>query len=223
MSPELIAPARFGLKNSRPTVFSDCYALGMVIYETISGNFPFHKDADLVVLMKVVEGERPPQGVKFTKSLWEMLEWCWVPKPNDRPSIEDVLQCLEMALNASELPSPGVDEGIDVGGESWDSATSSSGGDSLDFFATKDHMEFPPTHSLPSPEHERQNIAGADGVATVESGHGAWTSGEAGTPSCMSCFDCLIYINVTDPPLSTTEAYSWAAQVGPFCLAALLQ
>jgi len=172
--------------------------------------------------MKVVEGERPSQGMKFTKSLWKMLKWCWVPKPNDRPSIEDVLQCLEMALNSSELPSPGLDEGIDVGGENWDSATGSSGGDSLDFFATKDHMEFRPAHSPQSPEYEGQNIVGADGVATVESGHGAWASGEAGISSCMSCFICPIYIHNTDPPLSTTEVYAQATKAGPFRLAALL-
>jgi len=43
MSPELIAPERFGFKISRPTRASDCYALGMVIYETVSGKLPFHK------------------------------------------------------------------------------------------------------------------------------------------------------------------------------------
>ena len=60
MSPELIAPQRFGFKNSRPTKPSDCYALGMVIYETISGNLPFHEHTDLAVFAKVLEGERPP-------------------------------------------------------------------------------------------------------------------------------------------------------------------
>ena len=33
MSPELIAPDRFGINDSRPTKKSDCYALGMVNYE----------------------------------------------------------------------------------------------------------------------------------------------------------------------------------------------
>jgi serine/threonine protein kinase len=32
-SPELIVPEQFGLENSRRTKSSDCYALGMVIYE----------------------------------------------------------------------------------------------------------------------------------------------------------------------------------------------
>jgi len=147
MSPERIAPERFGFKNSRPTIPSDCYALGMVVYETISGNFPFHKDADLTVFVKVLEGEHPSRGVKFTTTLWGILEQCWAPKPSDRPSIEDVLQYLGMASNPSEPPSPRTDEGINED-DDWDLATSSSGGDSLDFLTTDDHAQFLPIHSL---------------------------------------------------------------------------
>jgi serine/threonine protein kinase len=77
MSPELIAPQRFGLKSCHPTESSDCYALGMVIYETISGKLPFHEDTDLTVFVKVLEGERPPRGAKFKEGLWRMLEHCW--------------------------------------------------------------------------------------------------------------------------------------------------
>ena len=115
-SPELIAPQRFGFKNSRPTKASDCYALGMVIYETISGNLPFHKHTDLTVIMKVLEGEHPSRGVRFTESLWKMLELCWEPQPNDRPSIEDVLRGLEIVSNSSELPPPVVEEEEDSDG-----------------------------------------------------------------------------------------------------------
>jgi len=94
MSPELIAPQRFGLEKSRPTRSSDCYALGMAIYETISGNLPFRKHTDLTVFTKVLEGDRPPRGARFTESLWKMLELCWASQLKNRPSIEDVLQCL---------------------------------------------------------------------------------------------------------------------------------
>jgi len=117
MSPERIAPQRFGFKDGRPTKPSDCYALGMVIYETISGNLPFHKHADLIVFMKVMEGERPPRGVGFVTNLWEVLELCWASKPDDRPSIEEVLQCLEVASNSSEPCSPRVDDETEEGGD----------------------------------------------------------------------------------------------------------
>jgi serine/threonine protein kinase len=126
MSPELIAPEQFGLKSSRPTESSDCYALGMVIYETISGHLPFHEDADLAVFAKVLKGKRPLRGAGFTKGLWRMLERCWASQPSDRPSVGDVLRCLEMPSDLSELPSSGADEGTEKDFDDSDSAEDSS-------------------------------------------------------------------------------------------------
>ena len=113
MSPELIAPDDFGLKTSRPTKVSDCYSLGMVIYETVSGNPPFHKDRDIAVFMKVVKGERPRYMHGFPKNLWEILEQCWMPQPSDRPSVEKVLECLEVHSNLSAPPLLTIDEGME--------------------------------------------------------------------------------------------------------------
>jgi len=113
MGPELIAPQDFGFKNSRPTKPSDCYSLGMVIYETISGNIPFHEHTDLTVSVKVLRGERPSRGARFTENLWGMLEQCWASQPNNRPSVEGVLRCLETSSILPEPSSPGVDEGME--------------------------------------------------------------------------------------------------------------
>ena len=74
MSPELIAPEKFGFKTSRPTRSSDCYSLGMVAYEAFSGNIPFHETLDLAVFLKVVEGKHPTRVVGFIDGLWEMME-----------------------------------------------------------------------------------------------------------------------------------------------------
>jgi hypothetical protein len=101
----------------------------MVVYETISGNLPFHEDADLTVFVKVLEGGRPPRGVKFRNGLWRVLEQCWRPQPNDRPTIEDVLRYLEIFSHLSE-PSPEVGEGMDADDDHGDSANGSSGGTS---------------------------------------------------------------------------------------------
>jgi serine/threonine protein kinase len=100
MSPELFCPEDFGLEDSRRTERSDCYALGMVVYEVLSRQMPFHSCGDLAVVVKVSGGERPkrPQGVEgewFTDGLWRILEHCWAHNPDDRPRVEDVLQCLE--------------------------------------------------------------------------------------------------------------------------------
>lgn len=124
MSPELIAPQQFGSKKSRPTRSSDCYAFGMVIYETVSGKLPFHKDTDYAISLKVVKGERPPRGSRFTNRLWNMLGVCWKSQPNDRPSIEDVLQCLEAASNPPE--STELDEEVESDSDDSDSSDGSS-------------------------------------------------------------------------------------------------
>ena len=115
MSPELIDPKKFGLEKCRPTKASDCYALGMVVYETISGHCPFHEvPTGASVFPGVLNGERPPREACFTDTLWSMLEVCWEHQPVNRPEIKDVLKCL-----ATEPPPPLPDvKTEEVGGDS---------------------------------------------------------------------------------------------------------
>ena len=99
MSPETLSPDEFGLTTARPTRESDCYALGMVIYEVLSGRIPFSRYNEFTVVRKVLEGERPdkPEGARggrFPGGSWEMLECCWEHQPKDRPRLDDVLFCL---------------------------------------------------------------------------------------------------------------------------------
>ena len=87
VGPELTAPQEFGLEASFPTKCFDCYSLGMVVYETITGNVPLYDDTDLMVAVKVSKGERPCRMVGFTEGLWKMLERCWASQPGERPSV----------------------------------------------------------------------------------------------------------------------------------------
>ena len=102
MGPELFEPERFCVKDSRRTKSSDCYALGMVVYEVLTGEVPFSRYNKYATVAKVLRGERPerPKGAEgkwFTDDVWGILGGCWEPKPWDRPDIEDVLQHLEEA------------------------------------------------------------------------------------------------------------------------------
>ena len=113
MSPELFDPEKFGLKDDRQTKRSDCYALGMVIYEVLSGKVPFSHHVDYTVVVRVTNGERPgrPQreGRKwFTDDVWSILERCWEANPGDRPRIKDVLLCLEKVSRSWTPPSPQI-------------------------------------------------------------------------------------------------------------------
>ena len=107
MSPEIIYPRRFGFKNSCPTISSDCYTLGMVIYETISGHIPFHEDTDSMALAKVTRGEPPPREDLFSDNLWKMLKTSWAWNPKKRPSIGGVLRCLERLSDAPSATNSG--------------------------------------------------------------------------------------------------------------------
>ena len=98
MSPELLDPP--SPSRGHPTRQSDCYALGMVIYEVLSGQAPFSQDTDHVVMRKVLEGGHPdrPQGAQgklFPDGIWEMLEGCWERQPSNRPTLAAILRCLQ--------------------------------------------------------------------------------------------------------------------------------
>jgi len=127
-SPERIAPQDFGLKDNRPTKSSDCYSLGMVVYETITGNPPFHGYGDASSLLKALKGEHPPRGTRFTESLWKMLETCWAFQPKNRPSIEDVLQRLHAVSISLESPPAGASEGMERVGDDWDELAQGTSG-----------------------------------------------------------------------------------------------
>ena len=115
MSPERLNPVQFNIKDSRPTKESDCYALGMVVLEVLSGQVPFTREVnDLMVMNKVLEGERPgrpegAEGVWFTDDLWATLQVCWSRQPSDRPTVEDVLECLSRNSTAWQPLAPSVD------------------------------------------------------------------------------------------------------------------
>lgn len=109
MSPELLDPEKFDLKDGRPTKRSDCYALGMTIYEVLSGRIPFYRHGNLIAILVILQGEFPerPQGTDgawFTDEVWGILERCWNPTPGERPEIEDVLQCLGSASRSWTPP-----------------------------------------------------------------------------------------------------------------------
>ena len=112
MSPELFYPENFGLTDSRPTKHSDCYALGMVMYEVLSGRVPFPRHNICAVVAKVSRGERPgrPRGAErkwFTDDVWGVVQRCWAPRRDHRPKIGDVLRCLEEASKFWIPLSPG--------------------------------------------------------------------------------------------------------------------
>ena len=130
MGPELLDPESFGLKKSCPTKESDCYALGMVIYEVLSGQKPF---APLTApVLRITRGDRPkrPQGERgavFTDEIWRMLECCWKHQPKERINAEAILRGLGGMPYPSRTPSDvGGDTDTESDGQSYAAAGGSS-------------------------------------------------------------------------------------------------
>ena len=124
MSPELLDPEQFGLDHGRPTKESDCYSLGMVIYEVLTGKPPFAPLKEHAVMRKVTDGKRPerPEGVKgtwFMDELWKMLGLCWAMHAQSRPSIEAVRECLKRVSGTWVPLPPQTNKGVEDKND-WD-------------------------------------------------------------------------------------------------------
>ena len=125
MSPELLFPEMFDSDDGRPTKASDCYALGMVIYEVLTGQPPFAPFREHVVPRKIIDGERPtrPEGVRgtwFTDDLWKMLGLCWEADARSRPRVEAVRVCLEQVSSAWKPLPPELNVGVGEDESEWD-------------------------------------------------------------------------------------------------------
>jgi len=117
MSPELLNPPAFD-SSGHPTRESDCYALGMVIYEVssvhssqwppihpsqvLTGLRPFHHMSSLIAALAVLRGERPERPVDaeslgLSDTLWELVQSCWSESSSTRPTAQQLLDYLSHA------------------------------------------------------------------------------------------------------------------------------
>ena len=147
MSPELLDPRRFG-SDGRPTRASDCYALGMVIYEVsrlhpkgrspiylsqvLTGLRPFHHLHAYAPIPAVLEGERPEkpreaESLGFSYQLWELVQSCWSESGPARPTAQQVFDHLSSASPSWTPRLPEHPVRIDVGEVSDPSSPESSG------------------------------------------------------------------------------------------------
>lgn len=104
-TPEYMAPEQWTGKTS---VFSDQYALGVVLYEMLTGRKPYSADTPAAILLKQAT-EPLPRPSQFTRDLPEKMERLLLKvlarNPEDRyGSMAEFAKALESALSGQQLP-----------------------------------------------------------------------------------------------------------------------
>ena len=97
MAPELLLPTKFGLTKGVPSKEADIYALGMTIYQVLTGKLPFSQRRKARVMYAVMLGERPAkpenaEEIGMTDVVWDLLRGCWEEERTTRPNVAEVLK-----------------------------------------------------------------------------------------------------------------------------------
>ena len=84
------------LRGHKPTLKSDNFSLGCLLYEIISGRPPFaHLTNDAAVTLAVTQGARPELPAPTTPSevlVVQLIESMWADDPSARPEAIDVFE-----------------------------------------------------------------------------------------------------------------------------------
>ena len=98
MAPELLLPTNFGLEKAVPSKEADVYALGMTIYQVLTGRRPFLPRRKARIVRAVISGERPakPENAEMGMAdvVWDLLVECWGEDRRTRPTATQVLKRL---------------------------------------------------------------------------------------------------------------------------------
>jgi hypothetical protein len=87
------------LRGEKPTVASDAYSFGIILWQLVTRLTPFARDTDIPSLVaRILAGERPdvnsfPSGEKasFIELYFELMVKCWDADPSKRPSFSTIV------------------------------------------------------------------------------------------------------------------------------------
>jgi hypothetical protein len=133
MSPELLVPSKFDMKDLVPTPEADIYAFGLVIFQVckqgrshrlssyfvqvLTGEIPFRGVRQTELGYAVAMGKRPDKpanaaAIGFSDPLWDFVQCCWDGDVNMRPNVGEVVAYLgEAVANWDGLMQPCVSVG----------------------------------------------------------------------------------------------------------------
>ena len=89
-TPQWMAPEMFNGDGYGPKV--DVYSFGMLLYELLTNSLPWTERDATVVMMHVIEGERPKLPGDAPKPLARLIEMCWDKNPKRRPKFKEIYE-----------------------------------------------------------------------------------------------------------------------------------
>jgi serine/threonine protein kinase len=86
-----IAPEIF--QGQKYTKASDIYSFGMVMWELMTGRKPFwDQNHDTELIIEICDGLRPPIVTNAPEGYIELMQKCWHPDPNERPTANELFK-----------------------------------------------------------------------------------------------------------------------------------
>ncbi|KAJ8596057.1 kinase-like protein [Rhizopogon salebrosus TDB-379] len=83
-----------------PSLQSDMYSFGSIMFHILSGLIPYHKLSNNQVFVAIIRGDKPPrpEDSRISDRHWDFIQRCWLPFERRlcRPSADDArnfLQC----------------------------------------------------------------------------------------------------------------------------------
>lgn len=95
MSPEQIDEMRYNEK-------SDIWSLGCFLYEITTFSPPFEAKNHVMLAMRIKSGKVEKINMRYSEELWRVISWMLNVNPENRPSVEDLLNVPQVCLRLRE-------------------------------------------------------------------------------------------------------------------------
>ncbi|ELR13875.1 5'nucleotidase [Acanthamoeba castellanii str. Neff] len=92
-APEILSPPTGGTKT-RYTEKADVYSFGIVMWEVLTQELPYHDQDVMQVAMEVLGGGRPPVPPDCAEGFSQLMQSCWHQDPQQRPDMNAVVMAL---------------------------------------------------------------------------------------------------------------------------------